>query len=357
MLFRVGSRYENTADNGISHFLEHMLYRGSPSLKTAHEQALAFEELGASLYAATQADYGSMSLSLPPESLARATALRGGGLRTAILRHRDRARHRSRRDPGRPRRRGAPDRRRQLVQRARVRRAPTRLHHHRFCSTTLRGSIARCCAGTTLATTRPKTRCFASPARYVRRDAFVWRRSDSREACRAAGGVPAAPTTLDQQKTTALARSQRLSQTTLRIAFRAVSDRDPREPALEMLLRVLDDGMSTAALRAHLRRQGSLLRRGSALTSRTKTTVCSDVAAEVQHERVVDVAREICACWGNLLGRARPRPSWNGPRRATCGRRKHCSRRPRWHRCLLRPRPRSRGSSRRRVNDMSSSCK
>jgi predicted Zn-dependent peptidase len=75
MLFRVGSRYENTADNGISHFLEHMLYRGSPSFRTAHEQALAFEELGASLYAATQADYGSMSLSLPPESLARATAI------------------------------------------------------------------------------------------------------------------------------------------------------------------------------------------------------------------------------------------------------------------------------------------
>src|SRR4029077_2473905 len=75
MLFRVGSRYETAGENGISHFLEHMLYRGSPSLKTAHEQALAFEGLGASLYAATQADYGTMNLSMPPESLAEATAL------------------------------------------------------------------------------------------------------------------------------------------------------------------------------------------------------------------------------------------------------------------------------------------
>ena len=75
MLLRVGSRYESAEDNGISHFLEHMLYRGSPSFKTAHDQALAFEEIGASLYAATQADYGSMSLSLPPESLPRATAI------------------------------------------------------------------------------------------------------------------------------------------------------------------------------------------------------------------------------------------------------------------------------------------
>src|SRR5690349_8538873 len=78
MLFRVGSRYETAEDNGISHFLEHMLYRGSPSFKTAHEQALAFEEIGASLYAATQADYGSMSLSLPPESLPRAAAIFAG---------------------------------------------------------------------------------------------------------------------------------------------------------------------------------------------------------------------------------------------------------------------------------------
>ena len=35
------------------------------------------------------------------------------------------------------------------------------------------------------------------------------------------------------------------SQTELRVAFRALSERDPREPAVEMLMRVLDDGMST----------------------------------------------------------------------------------------------------------------
>ena len=35
------------------------------------------------------------------------------------------------------------------------------------------------------------------------------------------------------------------SQTDLRVAFRALSERDPREPAVEMLMRVLDDGMST----------------------------------------------------------------------------------------------------------------
>ncbi|HVR19891.1 MAG TPA: insulinase family protein, partial [Polyangiaceae bacterium] len=50
---RVGSRYERSAENGISHFLEHMLHRGTPSHPSAHEQALAFERLGGTLSAST----------------------------------------------------------------------------------------------------------------------------------------------------------------------------------------------------------------------------------------------------------------------------------------------------------------
>ena len=69
LFIRVGSRFENIETNGVSHFLEHMLYRGSPSHPTAHDQALAFERIGGTLYAATQADHGLMSLALPPESL------------------------------------------------------------------------------------------------------------------------------------------------------------------------------------------------------------------------------------------------------------------------------------------------
>jgi predicted Zn-dependent peptidase len=70
---RVGSRFEVPATNGLSHFLEHMLYRGTSRLKSAHEVNLAFESLGGSLYAATQADYGVFSVTLPPENLEKAT--------------------------------------------------------------------------------------------------------------------------------------------------------------------------------------------------------------------------------------------------------------------------------------------
>jgi predicted Zn-dependent peptidase len=62
---RIGSRFETEADNGISHFLEHMLYRGTPRHPTAHELALAFENLGGTLVATTAADTGSLSIASP----------------------------------------------------------------------------------------------------------------------------------------------------------------------------------------------------------------------------------------------------------------------------------------------------
>lgn len=65
---RVGSRYETEAENGISHLLEHMLYRGIPGYPTAHDQALAFETLGGTLVAATGSDSGILSVSCPRES-------------------------------------------------------------------------------------------------------------------------------------------------------------------------------------------------------------------------------------------------------------------------------------------------
>jgi len=64
-----GSRFETESDNGISHFLEHMLYRGTPSHPSAHELAWAFERQGGSLDATTACDTGTLSLSAPPDQL------------------------------------------------------------------------------------------------------------------------------------------------------------------------------------------------------------------------------------------------------------------------------------------------
>lgn len=66
---RVGSRYENKATNGLSHFLEHMLYRGTETHPAAHELNLAIERLGGTLEAATHVDFTSYDLTLPPETI------------------------------------------------------------------------------------------------------------------------------------------------------------------------------------------------------------------------------------------------------------------------------------------------
>ncbi|HEX6764203.1 MAG TPA: pitrilysin family protein, partial [Polyangiaceae bacterium] len=72
---RVGSRYERASENGISHFLEHMLHRGTPSHPSAHEQALAFERLGGTLAASTTVDHGILGVSVPPEHVVPALEL------------------------------------------------------------------------------------------------------------------------------------------------------------------------------------------------------------------------------------------------------------------------------------------
>jgi predicted Zn-dependent peptidase len=74
---RVGSRFETPATNGLSHFLEHMLYRGTPTLQTSHDVNHAFESLGGYLYAATQTDFGVFSVTAPAESVAETSRLFG----------------------------------------------------------------------------------------------------------------------------------------------------------------------------------------------------------------------------------------------------------------------------------------
>src|SRR6185437_9134781 len=77
LYLRAGSRFETPENNGISHFLEHMVFRGTTSLPSAHDQALAFERLGGTLYAATHVDHGVMTVSVPPTNLERVLALLG----------------------------------------------------------------------------------------------------------------------------------------------------------------------------------------------------------------------------------------------------------------------------------------
>lgn len=74
---RVGSRYEDPTNNGLSHFLEHMLFRGTPGHPSAYKLALAFEERGASLSAFTATDHGTLAVAGPRETFDEVLRLLG----------------------------------------------------------------------------------------------------------------------------------------------------------------------------------------------------------------------------------------------------------------------------------------
>src|SRR3954452_1282343 len=77
MYAKVGSRYENTRDNGLSHFLEHMLFRGVERLPDAYQLNRSIESIGGTLYAETGRDYSLYQISLHPDALEPGIALFG----------------------------------------------------------------------------------------------------------------------------------------------------------------------------------------------------------------------------------------------------------------------------------------
>lgn len=61
---KAGPRYESPQENGLSHFVEHMLHRGTEGHPSSLALNRAFESLGGSLVAETGRDYSSFTLSV-----------------------------------------------------------------------------------------------------------------------------------------------------------------------------------------------------------------------------------------------------------------------------------------------------
>ncbi|MFO0761846.1 MAG: pitrilysin family protein [Byssovorax sp.] len=318
LYLRVGSRFETREDNGISHFLEHMVFRGTPSMKTAHDQALAFERLGGTLYAATHVDHGLMSIGVPPKNLLPVLALLGevtteplfteieierGIVREEILEDLD--------DDGRDV--DADNLSRALIYPDhplgytitggidaldRFDEAKIRAHHARHYT----GQNAVLAVAGKIddldACARTIERCFGSMPRGVR--------------------APISPPGNGQKKARFSFVENSGSQTDLRVAFRAPCETDPREPAVEMLLRVIDDGMSTRLYERICDRLG-LCYDVSGMFETYEDDGVVDIAAGMQHERAGLVTKEIFALIRELcdagpteeeLQKARDRHLW-----------------------------------------------
>ncbi|MEZ4223571.1 MAG: pitrilysin family protein [Polyangiaceae bacterium] len=287
---RAGPRYESAEDTGLSHFLEHMLYRGTVSHPSAHEQALAFETRGGTLSAATYLDHGSLGIAIPPESFGAVMELFGevyrapifskleieqNIVREEILEGLDDAGNEI--DPdnlvrrlaygdsalGRPIT-GTTDRVSQMS------RQQVAAHHAQLyvgCNTVL--TIAG--AVTVDSALTAAQRVFGDLAR----------------------GTPITPEAAQAERGPRfLYVPHASSQTQLRIAFHGPGEHEPLEAATDMLLRILDDGMSTRLYHQICDERG-LCYDVSATYEAYADTGLFDIATESEHERAPEVLQEV----------------------------------------------------------------
>src|SRR3954468_7381910 len=77
LFVKVGARFEAPEDNGLSHFVEHMLFRGTERYATSLALNTAVERLGSTLHAETGRDYTLFQLALEPDHVPAAIELLG----------------------------------------------------------------------------------------------------------------------------------------------------------------------------------------------------------------------------------------------------------------------------------------
>ncbi len=315
---RVGSRFEAHETNGLSHFLEHMLYRGTSKRPSAHEVNLAFEQLGGYLYAATHSDFGVFSVTLPEDSVPDACRLFGevltdpgffdidvekGIVCEEILEDLDDEGRQVDADnlvralmfPDNPigfTITGDEERVRSFDQRM------LRAHHAKHY--TVENSVLAFSGNVTTESARIIAEaCFSGIPKGPR--------------------IVAEPASHAQKKPRIELVENMSSQTELRLSFRAFSEASEWRPAMDMLMRVIDDGMSTRLYHRICDSQGLCYDVSAAFDGYEDDGVI-DFAAGTQHSRTTQVAKEILTLVKELaehgptdaeLDKARRRNAWD----------------------------------------------
>jgi predicted Zn-dependent peptidase len=301
---RIGSRFETRETNGLSHFLEHMIYRGTKRFPSAHLVNHAFERLGGYLYAATQTDYGLFSLTLPPESLEEACLLFGEILTEPLFRDIDVERgivcEEILEDLDDEGRQVDPDN----ISRALI--YPS--HPLGF---TITGDEERVRSFDEEALRRHHLRHYTGVSSVVAFSGAIDEGRVMAIAERAFGALPrgerieAVAPTHSQKKPRLKIVENVSSQTELRVCFRAFSDAAKERAAVDMLMRIIDDGMSTRLYHRICDTKG-LCYDVSAGFDGYEDDGIIDFAAGVQHARTTVVAREMLTLMEEL-GREGPR--------------------------------------------------
>lgn len=313
----VGPRFESREHNGISHFLEHMLYRGTPRHPSAHTQALAFERLGGTLVAATYIDHMSMGISVPPENFDAVLPLfcevyrepifdgieiEKGIVREEILE-------------------GLDDEGNNID-------ADSLLHALLFGSHPLgypiTGSIDQLDRFDLALLKRHHAEHYHGHGTVLAVAGPIDADSTLRQIEDCFGGlghgsVPQADAPEEQREPRfQFVRHSASSQTDLRVGFHAPGEHDADEPATELLLRTLDDGMSTRLYHQICDARGLCYDVSAGYEAYTDSGIV-DLAAESAHERAAQVLDELFNVLDELrqggpteeeLARAKQRYGW-----------------------------------------------
>jgi predicted Zn-dependent peptidase len=290
VVVRIGSRFETLANNGISHLLEHMLFRGTARFPSAHDLALAFERYGASLEAATAVDHGMLVLSAPPASFDQVVPWLGEVVRAPLLEGLE-------------------------VERGIVREEILELLDEEGRLVDASSLVrARCFAGHPLG--YPITGSIEQLEHFTQSQLADYHRShytSSGTVIAVAGpldagrvlarlaecfqdlprGTPPNPLPPEEPPASRFTFVEHpSSQTALALAFRAPGERDPNEAATELLLRLLDDGMSTRLYHRICDERG-LCYDVSAVYEAYADSGLFELAAETSHDNAVEVLREL----------------------------------------------------------------
>jgi predicted Zn-dependent peptidase len=244
LFVKVGARFEAPEDSGLSHFVEHMLFRGTEKYPTSLALNTAVERLGSTLHAETGRDYTLFQLALEPAHVPAAIDVIGELLthprfsdieleRELILEEINEDYDEQGVEIN------ADDIARGLV-----------FEDHPLGQRIIgpRGNVERFSLAdvqrhfTTFYGARNATLCVAGPVEHGRVVEHAARALAVMPTGRRAE-VPAAPTPIAGPRLHHVRDAG--SQTSLAVVFRAVPELDPAYVSLVALLRVLDDGMST----------------------------------------------------------------------------------------------------------------
>lgn len=299
---RVGSRHESPEKNGVSHFLEHIFFRGCEDYPDSTVLNTAVERLGGSLNGVTARDHGFYYTAVHPDGVPLALSVAGAMLRAPLVKELDLEREVILEEIL-----DEVDERGRVVDVDRLSKSLLFDGH----------GLALPIAGTREtvsalgeADLREHHRRFYGAANLVVVVAGPVAHARVVEAAEAAFGAfptgrrstDAPPPPFPLEPVTRLV-SHAESQTELRLSFPSLSERHPDYPAVIVLRRILDDGLASRLQQGVVERRGLAYSVGAGVDVFAETGVF-EIEASAAHAKVPELLETLLGIARDLTERA-----------------------------------------------------